>query len=64
MPDNNDFLGRVEKVATTQNIDDVNKALSNGWKIIKVSEEVFMLDDGGKSTHLTYHLGYPTKLPI
>ena len=56
-------LGKIERVATTQKIEEVNQALSNGWMIIKTCEDVVPLDDGGKTTYITYHLGKPRKIP-
>lgn len=61
MSDNESLLGKIERVAITQDIEEVNEALSKGWMIIKASEEVIALDDGGKSTYITYHLGKPRK---
>ncbi|MXF49411.1 hypothetical protein GR294_23235 [Raoultella sp. Lac2] len=58
------FLGSVEEVRTTEDIDQVNIALSKGWVIIKISESILAWDDGGKSSRVTYHMGRPKKLPI
>lgn len=62
---NNDenLLEKIERVVTVQSIEELNQALSHGWAILKVSEDVVILDDGGKTTYITYHLGKPRKIP-
>lgn len=57
-------LAQIEEVRTTDDIEQVNLGLSKGWVILRITENVSVWDDGGKTSYVIYHMGRPKRLPI
>jgi hypothetical protein len=64
MDDEGSELSKIQEIRTTDDVEQANQGLEKGWVLLKITENVFSWEDGGKTSKLTYHLGRPKKLPV
>ncbi|MBE8857235.1 hypothetical protein F3H64_10935 [Enterobacter hormaechei] len=58
------LLSKIQEVRTVEDVEQVNLGLSKGWVILMITESSTVLEDGSKSSLVTYHMGKPKALPV